>query len=496
MQNIKSEIHSYWTGRAEGYAEYNRKELEDDRHEKWRRALLEPIEAHFPGRPHGEIRVLDIGTGPGFFAILLSEMGFQVTAVDSTEEMLKLAGDNAGDLGDYIAWHVGDAQNLLLPDDTFDVIVSRNVTWNLPDPEAAYKEWLRVLKNGGIMLNFDANWYHYLFDKEKKTAFEADRENTRKQNMEDCNVGDDFDRCEDIAREVPLSKVMRPAWDLEVLEKYGFREISANEEIWKSVWSEDEKVSCASTPMFLIKAEKMSCKERIVDYWENRSDSFLKQRREELHAPIAARWMQELHRYIFTDHPLRILDVGCGAGYFSILLASEGHEVTGIDLTPSMIESARQLAAEEGINCVFKVMDAEKPDFADDTFDVVISRNLTWTLPDPQGAYRQWIRVLKKGGLLLNIDGNYGKDNSADTSSLPEKHAHHTLGNKVLLENEAIKRQLPITFHSRPAWDFEILSGIGIEEFRIDTGISKRIYINKDEFYNPTPLFALAAIKQ
>ena len=44
-----------------------------------------------------------------------------------------------------------------------------------------------------------------------------------------------------------------------------------------------------------------------------------------------------------------------------------------------MIENAIQLAEEENADCRFQVMDAEKPIFADETFDVVISRNLTWT---------------------------------------------------------------------------------------------------------------------
>lgn len=40
-------------------------------------------------------------------------------------------------------------------------------------------------------------------------------------------------------------------------------------------------------------------------------------------------------------------------------------------------------------------MDAENPEHDDDTFDFVISRNLTWTLPDAQKAYKEWMRVLK-----------------------------------------------------------------------------------------------------
>ena len=63
---------------------------------------------------------------------------------------------------------------------------------------------------------------------------------------------------------------------------------------------------------------------------------------------------------------LRILDVGCGAGFFSVLLAKEGHQVTGIDLTPDMVKNARLLASEEKTDCEFLVMDAENPEFPEE----------------------------------------------------------------------------------------------------------------------------------
>ena len=136
-------------------------------------------------------------------------------------------------------------------------------------------------------------------------------------------------------------------------------------------------------------------------------------------------------------------------------------------------------------------MDAENPDFPDETFDVIISRNLTWTLPHVSHAYKEWVRVLKKGGVLLNFDANYGLEDCTDTVGLPETHAHHTLGMDMMRECEEIKRQLPISSYSRPAWDLETLGSMKLEEFQIDLGISKRIYLEKDEFYNPTPLFML-----
>lgn len=239
----------------------------------------------------------------------------------------------------------------------------------------------------------------------------------------------------------------------------------------------------------------MECKERIKTYWTKRSDSFLDQRREELHAPIVQRWKKELEEAFPEGKTWNVLDVGCGTGFFSILLSKMGHEVTGIDLTPEMIEKGRQLAAEENASCKLLVMDAEQLDFDDESFDAVISRNLTWTLPNPEKAYAEWLRVLKKGGILLNFDGDYGLEDSTDKSSLPKQHAHHLLADRMLQENNEIKKALDISYHRRPFWDLSVLHRLGAEKFFLDMGVSSRIYIEKDGFYNPTPLFMLKVLK-
>ena len=204
--------------------------------------------------------------------------------------------------------------------------------------------------------------------------------------------------------------------------------------------------------------------------------------------------IRQIKKYVTED--TEILDVGCGAGFFSILLAQMGHEVTGVDLTPDMIIHSRELAEEESVFCNFEVMDAENPDFPDETFDVIVSRNLTWTLPDAARAYKEWIRVLKPGGILINADANYGADNFADTSGLPSNHAHFTVGDVMMQECEEIKRQLPISSYIRPAWDLETLGKLGVNRFSIDLGISNRIYTKKDEFYNPTPMFLICGEKK
>lgn len=236
-------------------------------------------------------------------------------------------------------------------------------------------------------------------------------------------------------------------------------------------------------------------KEKIVNYWGKRSDSFLEQRRAELHSPLAKRWMAEISPYLPEKKECNILDVGCGTGFFSILLTREGNRVTGVDLTKEMIEQSKVLAREEGANCHFLTMDAEKLEFQTGSFDMVISRNLTWTLPNAKRAYKEWYRVLKKGGVLLNFDGNYGKSDMSDTSTLPKSHAHHMLGDEMMTECEEIKNQLSISFVERPAWDISTLGQVGFKKFSIDLGVSERIYREKDEFYNPVPLFCIYAVK-
>jgi SAM-dependent methyltransferase len=70
-----------------------------------------------------------------------------------------------------------------------------------------------------------------------------------------------------------------------------------------------------------------------------------------------------------------------------------------------MIAEARRYAADQRLQIDFITGDAESLDFADRTFDVVVSRNLLWTLPRPHQALMEWRRVLKPGGRLMLSDG-------------------------------------------------------------------------------------------
>ena len=495
MEKLMHAMQEYWSGRSAGYSQYNQEEMQDIRRENWRKILLSHISAAFPDRSPGRIRVLDAGAGPGFISILLAQTGYKVTAMDFTPQMIDQAKANAGELSGSITWVLGDVQASEFDDMSFDVVISRNVTWNLPHPEQAYRDWYRVLDTDGILLNFDAGWYNYLLEPEKRLAYETDRENARQKGIEDCNVGENFDRMEELAEKVPLTGKSRPAWDVELLWQIGFDSVQADEAVWEKVWNEDEKISCASTPMFMVFARKPDVKDHVRLYWGKRSVTFLDQKRRELHDPISWRWLAQILPELPDKKSLKILDIGCGPGYFSILLSGLGYDVTGIDLTPEMIEDAVLLAGEEGAACRFLKMDAEHLDFPDQSFDAIVTKNVTWTLPHPEAAYREWLRVLKKDGVLLNFDANYGMVRNERMADLPYNHAHNVLPRKALAENDAIVRQLPISYHKRPAWDAQILGDIGVSSVSVDFRLSEKVFREKDEFYNPVPMFRLAVRK-
>jgi ubiquinone/menaquinone biosynthesis C-methylase UbiE len=134
-------------------------------------------------------------------------------------------------------------------------------------------------------------------------------------------------------------------------------------------------------------------------------------------------WLDVLSRLAGRE-PQRVLDVGCGTGFLALLLAELSHTVSGIDLSPQMIDRARRKAQQADRQIDFRVCDAGALVFADETFDVVVARHVIWNLPDPERGVAEWLRVLRPGGRLALIEGKWAdndalaRNNSRPTSRL------------------------------------------------------------------------------
>ena len=243
--------------------------------------------------------------------------------------------------------------------------------------------------------------------------------------------------------------------------------------------------------------ENCAIEDRVVRYWTIRSHDFGAVRKNELGSIMGRRWQEELEARLPERSPLNILDVGTGTGFFAILMAKLGHKVTGIDLTPAMLEEAAAMAASLGLDIAFRHMDAQEPDFPEGTFDVVLSRNLTWTLPEPEKAYREWFRVLKKGGMLLNFDADYAEnvrsESNQNCSVTPDSpYGHVGMTDALRQENDDITLAMDVG-QARPEWDAAVLKAAGFADCRVDKAVGHRILGELDLYH--APMFGICARK-
>jgi SAM-dependent methyltransferase len=100
-----------------------------------------------------------------------------------------------------------------------------------------------------------------------------------------------------------------------------------------------------------------------------------------------------------------VLDVACGPGLVTCAFAARAREVTGIDLTPAMIEKARQLQTSRSLsNMAWDLGNSEALPYPDATFSMVVTRYSFHHFPAPLLAWREMVRVCRPGGTVLVAD--------------------------------------------------------------------------------------------
>ncbi|MGH7114140.1 MAG: class I SAM-dependent methyltransferase [Stellaceae bacterium] len=147
-------------------------------------------------------------------------------------------------------------------------------------------------------------------------------------------------------------------------------------------------------------------KEQVAAHWDRRAAHFDEDFGHSIRTPAEhAAWDRIFGLVLPDKSTLDALDLGCGTGFLSLELAARGHRVTGVDFAPSMIARAERKAAERGLTVRFDQGDAEQLPYSPSSFDLAISRHVLWTLPHPEAAIEEWLRVLRPGGRLAIIDG-------------------------------------------------------------------------------------------
>lgn len=139
---------------------------------------------------------------------------------------------------------------------------------------------------------------------------------------------------------------------------------------------------------------------KIVDQFTRWAERFSD---EPIHAE--ADGMARLLAAAAVDEAARVLDVACGPGIVACALVEKAAHVTGVDVTPAMIEQAKARQARQGLsNLDWRVADAARLPFADEAFDVVVTRYSFHHMPDPGLALAEMKRVCAVRGRVVVVD--------------------------------------------------------------------------------------------
>jgi ubiquinone/menaquinone biosynthesis C-methylase UbiE len=142
-----------------------------------------------------------------------------------------------------------------------------------------------------------------------------------------------------------------------------------------------------------------------------------------------------------------VLDMGCGTGVAARTIARRANfsgRVTGIDLSPYLVDAAKRLADEEGLGgrVEFRFGDTRDLDIPDGRFDAVVAHTLVSHVQEPLSVLKEAGRVVRAGGLVAVFDGDYASMTFALDDPLQSKRYDEALINAVVT-SPRVMRQMP-----------------------------------------------------
>ena len=172
--------------------------------------------------------------------------------MDRSGEMLRQAKENAENNGVTVEFYqVGE--ELPFREASFDLVLSRDVTWMQLHPEDVLSRWFDLVRPGGRMLYFDANWYGYLRTKDTFRQYQAHRKYVRSSHGFIYEKAREMER---MALEFPLTYQVRPAWDEKFWKTKDVSRVYSMTELNSRIYSQMEQIQYAKTPEFLVVVEK------------------------------------------------------------------------------------------------------------------------------------------------------------------------------------------------------------------------------------------------
>jgi SAM-dependent methyltransferase len=160
VESPEQRVIAYWNEAADDYV----RGMPGTNPEEERVAWREEMERVLPPPPAD---VVDLGTGPGFLALLAADLGHRVRGIDSSEVMLVRARAEAERLGLPVVFEEGSAHDPPGAPKSCDAVVARNVFWLLAEPERTLAASFRLLRPGGRLAIFDVLWHRAGYEPSK-----------------------------------------------------------------------------------------------------------------------------------------------------------------------------------------------------------------------------------------------------------------------------------------------------------------------------------------
>jgi SAM-dependent methyltransferase len=206
----------------------------------------------------------------------------------------------------------------------------------------------------------------------------------------------------------------------------------------------------------------------IRSYWDTDAPTYNNAQGHHPTSPaVLAAWAASMDR-LFGPDPIRVLDVGAGTGFLSIIAARLGHKVTSLDLSPQMLERLRSAAGREGLEIEVVVGDAAEPPTG---FDAVMERHVLWTLQDPRSAVGAWRKAAPDGRLFL-IESLWGQVDPVEQIRRKAVHAlrrlRRTPPDHHGSYSDEVRRSLPLAGGTAPSKLIELATATGWRSPRLE----------------------------